>query len=381
MSKNLSITILTLALFTATFAVNLQTPLYSVYAAQSDVGATEVTIAFAAYVAGLMPTLLLLGGLSDRIGRRLPITIALLLAAAATVLLVLFPNWESLFVARVLLGIGVGLVTTAGTAYMTEIMGANHIRRATLIVTSSTSLGFGGGALATSLSLGLQGPTLMPASFIALFVIAPVLAFIGLKMPRLDVPQRVSLLRFPVFPEKVWVFGIAMALAWSTTGMIIAVVPLGLKAQGLDGWTGFVIFLALFIGFLCQPIARRMANQKALSLGLLLTPLGFLVLLAGLWVQSITLILVGTAITSASSYGFTYLAALFEFSSKAPDNRARATAGLFIYAYIGFSLPVIASGALADQFGLLPAMMIFSITQIIITLATAWLWRKNFLKP
>ncbi|PHM44895.1 TetA [Xenorhabdus mauleonii] len=380
MSKNLSITILTLALFTTTFAVNLQTPLYSVYAAQSDVGATAVTVAFAAYVAGLMPTLLLLGGLSDRIGRRLPITMALLLATAATVLLVLFPNWESLFIARVLLGIGTGLVTTAGTAYMTEIMGANNIRRATLVVTSSTSLGFGGGALATSLSLGLQGPTLMPASFVALFAIAPVLALIGLKMPRLDVPQRVSLLRFPVFPEKIWVFGIAMALAWSTTGMIIAVVPLALKTQNLDGWTGFVIFLAIFVGFLCQPIARRMTNQKALSLGLLLTPLGFFVLLAGLWVQSIILILAGTAITSASSYGFTYLAALFEFSSKAPDNRARATAGLFIYAYIGFSLPVIASGALADQFGLLPAMVIFSVTQIIITLVTAWFWRKDFLK-
>ncbi|CDG19492.1 MFS transporter [Xenorhabdus doucetiae] len=376
MSKNLSIALLTLALFTVTFAVNLQTPLYGVYAAKSAVGATAVTIAFAAYVAGLMPTLLLLGGLSDRIGRRLPITIALLLATVATVLLVLMPDWESLFIARVLLGIGTGLVTTAGTAYMTEMMGADSIRRAALIVTSSTSLGFGGGALATSLSLGLQGPTFMPASFIALFVMAPILALIGFKMPRVDVPQHVSLLRFPVFPSGTWGFGIAMALAWSTTGMIIAVVPLGLKTQGLDGWTGFVIFLAVFIGFLCQPIARRMTNPKALALGLWLTPLGFLILLVGLWAKSITLILVGTAITSASSYGFTYLAALFEFSSKAPDNRARATAGLFIYSYIGFSLPVIASGALADMFGLLPAMVIFSVVQIIITLITVLFWRK-----
>ncbi|MBD2809598.1 MFS transporter [Xenorhabdus sp. Vera] len=377
MSKNISIALLTLALFTVTFAVNLQTPLYGVYAAKSDVGATAVTIAFAAYVAGLMPTLLLLGGLSDRIGRRLPITIALLLATVATVLLVLIPSWESLFIARVLLGIGTGLVTTAGTAYMTEIMGADSIRRAALIVTSSTSLGFGGGALATSLSLGLQGSTLMPASFIALFAMAPILALIGFKMPRIDVPQHVSFLRFPVFPSETWGFGVAMALAWSTTGMIIAVVPLELKTQGLDGWAGFVIFLAIFIGFLCQPIARRMMNSKALILGLLLTPLGFFILLVGLWAQSITLILVGTSITSASSYGFTYLAALFEFSARAPDNRARATAGLFIYAYIGFSLPVIASGALADIFGLLPAMVIFSVVQIIITLVTIWFWKKR----
>lgn len=372
-----SAALLALALFTATFAVNLQTPLYGAYAAASDVGATAVTIAFAAYVAGLMPTLLLLGGLSDRIGRRLPIAIALLLGTVATALLVLRPNWESLVVARVLLGIGTGLATTAGTAYMTEMTGAGNARRATLIVTSATSLGFGGGALATGVSLGLQGPTLMPASFIALFAMAPLLALIVLNLPRVDAPQRVSIFRFPIFPTGTWVFGIAMALAWSTTGMTIAVVPLELKAKGLGGWTGLVVFLAIFIGFLCQPIARRMTNPRALALGFVLIPLGFLVLLAGVWTGSIGLVLAGTCITSAASYGFTYLAALDEVSSRAPDNRARAAAGLFVYAYVGFSLPVIASGALADMFGLLPAMAIFSTIQISITAVTIMLWIRH----
>ncbi|MFK5977946.1 MAG: hypothetical protein QM488_03560 [Rhizobiaceae bacterium] len=40
MPKTLSITVLALALFTVTFAVNLQAPLYDVYAAESNVGAT-----------------------------------------------------------------------------------------------------------------------------------------------------------------------------------------------------------------------------------------------------------------------------------------------------------------------------------------------------
>lgn len=368
--------LLVLALFTSTFAVNLQAPLYVAYAIESNVGATAVTIAFAAYVAGLMPTLLLLGGLSDRIGRRIPVAMALLLGTAATSLLVIRPDWESLVLARVLLGIGTGLVTTAGTAYMIEIMGTDHARHATLLVTSATSLGFGGGALATSLSLGLQGPTLMPASFIALFAIAPLLAAMVLKLPRVDTPQRVSLLRLPVFPAGTSVFGIAMALAWSTTGMTIAVVPLELKAQSLDGWTGLVIFLAIFIGFLCQPLARRMNNALALGLGFVLIPLGFLILLAGVWSSSIILVLAGTCLTSSASYGFTYLAALTEVSIRAPNNRARATAGLFIYAYAGFSLPVIASGALADMFGLLPAMVIFSIIQICITTVTVFFWIK-----
>ena len=377
MSKLIPVSLLALGLFTVTFAVNLQAPLYDAYAAVSDVGATAVTVAFAAYVGGLMPTLLLLGGLSDRIGRRVPIALALILGAVATALLVQMPSWTSLVVARFLLGIGTGLTTTAGTAYMTEILGGDRAKNAALIVTSATSLGFGGGALATGISLGVQGPTLLPASYIGLFVAAPILAVMAFALPRIDKPRPVSLLRLPVFPVGTWVFGAAMALAWSTTGMTIAVVPLELAANDLGGWTGLVIFLAIFVGFLCQPIARRMTNEHALALGFVLIPLGFLVLLVGVWWKVPAFVLVGTCITSAASYGFTYLASLAEFSLRAPDDRARATAGLFVYAYFGFSLPVIASGVLADALGLLLAMIVFAAVQIAVTAIIVMLWKRQ----
>ncbi|MHA3915201.1 MFS transporter [Halovulum sp. GXIMD14793] len=378
MPKVIPVSILALGLFTVTFAVNLQAPLYDSYAAESDVGATAVTVAFAAYVGGLMPTLLLLGGLSDRIGRRFPIALALILGTIATTLLVQAPSWISLVIARFMLGIGTGLATTSGTAYMTEILGADRARNAALIVTSATSLGFGGSALATGISLGLQGHTLLPASYIALFVVAPVLALIALTLPRIDKPRPVSLLRLPVFPAGTWVFGAAMALAWSTTGMTIAVVPLELAENNLGGWTGLVIFLAIFVGFLCQPIARRITNARALALGFILIPLGFLVLLAGVWLKVLALVLLGTCITSAASYGFTYLASLAEVSLRAPDDRARATAGLFVYAYFGFSLPVIASGALADMLGLPSAMVVFAVVQVIVTAIIVIKWKYPF---
>ena len=167
-----------------------------------------------------------------------------------------------------------------------------------------------------------------------------------------------------------------MAIAWSTTGMTISVVPIELKSHGLAGWTGLVIFLSNFVGFLCQPIATRMETHKALLLGFTLVPLGFVVLLLGVMSDHLVLVLLGTAITSSASYGFTYLAALSEFSIKTTDNRARATAGLFVYAYIGFSLPVILSGALADHFGLLHTMIGFSIAQIFLSVISVVIWKR-----
>jgi len=377
MPRSISATLLALCLFTVTFAVNLQAPLYEVYAAASGGRTTAVTVAFAAYVGGLMPTLLLLGGLSDRIGRRVPIALALGLGAAATALLVLVPNWSSLVLARVLLGIGTGLATTTGTAYMTEILGVGRTQNAVLIVTSSTSLGFGGGALVTGISLGMEGPTLLPSSYLVLFVMVPLLAVTTCALPRTDRPGAVSLVRLPVFPAGTWMFGAAMALAWSTTGMTIAVVPLQLAANDLSGWTGLVIFLAIFAGFLCQPVARRMTNDQALATGFVLIPLGFLVLLAGVWLKMLVLVLAGTSITSAASYGFTYLASLAEVSLRAPGNQARAAAGLFVFAYFGFSIPVIASGAIADALGLLSAVMIFAAVQMVATVLIVAFWKRR----
>lgn len=143
------------------------------------------------------------------------------------------------------------------------------------------------------------------------------------------------------------------------------------------GRIGLVIFLAIFVGFLCQPIARRMTNERALALGFVLIPLGFLVLMAGVRLKALAFVLIGTCITSAASYGFTYLASLAEVSLRAPDDRARATAGLFVYAYFGFSFPVIACGALADMLGLLSAMIVFATVQIAVTAIIVMLWKRR----
>lgn len=380
MTAKLHTVLLTIALFIGTFAVNLQTPLYGVYAAKSGAGATAVTLAFAAYVAGLMPTLLFLGGLSDRIGRRIPVAVALGLGVLATALLVIYPNWASLFFARVLLGVGTGLITTAGTAYMAELLEGDSSQRAPIIVTSATSLGFGSGALATSISLKIQGETLLPASFIIFFIIAVSVTLLMKAMPPSLRRREVSLFRLPYYPLKTAVYGLAMAVAWATTGMIIAVIPLELTQLNLSEYSGLVVFLAIFVGFLCQPAAKKCSQENALFAGMVMTAAGFLVIVGGVWSASIILILIGTGITSASSYGFTYLSSLSAFSLMAGNEKARATAGLFVYAYVGFSLPVIASGALADRYGLATAITTFSALQILTVILILVFIRKNKIK-
>src|SRR5215469_17930560 len=49
---------------------NLPTPLFPIYAQHYGFGAATVTLLFGSYVAVLIPALLFIGTLSDRIGRR-----------------------------------------------------------------------------------------------------------------------------------------------------------------------------------------------------------------------------------------------------------------------------------------------------------------------
>jgi len=358
------IIILTLALFIESFAVNLSAPLYVFYADQSKVGTTAITIAFASYVVGLMPTLFFLGGLSDIIGRKIPIIIALCLSFFAINLLIFFPNWEVLCISRILLGIGIALITSAGTAYMIEIVGTKYTKYATLLVTLSTTLGFGGGALMTSFCLTLEGQTFIPISFVFFLTIAIMSIFLVILLPDHKEKLNTSLIRLPYFPKNTRVYGLAMTVAWATTGMVITIVPIVLKTLNYYQYSGLIIFLAVFIGFICQPLARKYDSKISIIFGMIMTVIGYVIILYGILIPSIFIIAIGTGITSISSYGFTYLSSLFVFSIYSEKEKARATAGMFVYAYIGFSIPVIISGKIADIYNTFDSMIAFLIAQI-----------------
>ncbi|MBR9905224.1 MAG: MFS transporter, partial [Gammaproteobacteria bacterium] len=75
---------LAFALCTITTAVNLQAPLYDALAARDGLGVGATTIAFACYVLGIVPVLLGLNGLADRVGRQPLLVTALLLCLLAT---------------------------------------------------------------------------------------------------------------------------------------------------------------------------------------------------------------------------------------------------------------------------------------------------------
>ncbi|WP_176514145.1 MFS transporter [Pseudomonas faucium] len=367
--------LLAFALCLITLAVNLQAPLYITYADLSGQGAGATAVAFSGYVLGVLPVLLALGGLADRVGRRPLVLAALLLSMLATLLMLLAPSLQTLGLARLCLGLGTGLASATATAYMGELMGADSSARASNWVTASTSLGFGLGAALTSLFL-LRGPSLTPGSFHLQIMLAAIALVLVWRLPDPSPKQRSAMLRLPLYPAGSLVYGLAILLAWACVGLVIALLPGILRQHGLSHWSGFSTFCVISCGLLFQPLARRLANAKATLLGLAILPCSYALLAWGADRGQLSAVLLGAVAASSACYGFIYLGGLAAVNQLAGREKTRASAGFFLLAYLGFSLPVIFTGVLSDRLGSRVALLVFGAVLVLgcAAVAVAFLW-------
>jgi MFS family permease len=343
--------LVTLGLFLVTCAVNLQAPLYPTYAAAAHVGNGVSALAFSAYVAGAIPTLILLGGVSDSMGRKPVLLAALCCSLAATVLMIAVPTMHALFAARTLQGLAVGLGLGTGSAYLVELA-PSRAEVAPIRIARATALGFGGGALATAVTSRLL-PGATPASY-SLVAIAIAATMIAITVALPGLPARGGpLVHRPQFPPGSLSAGLAVSLAWTVSGFVIAIVPARLRLHGLELWVGPTLFLVNTVGVTMQPAARRLRTLDALRIGFVVIPAGALIMIAGTWLEQIPIVLVGAGIAGAACYGFTYLGGLRRAQEcmRPSDQRARVVSGYFLFAYLGLSVPNVAVGFLADSFG------------------------------
>lgn len=356
---------LAFALCVITTAVNLQAPLYGAFAARDGFGVGATTLAFACYVAGIIPVLLGLNGLAERVGCKPLVIIALLLCFVATSLTLIVPGLVALGMARFLLGIGTALTSAVAPFYMHSLLNGQDSSRATKYVTTSTALGFGLGAAVTSLFIFHTPSVTPPSLWLYLGVCASALVVVSTLKNTAPHPNKSAMLRLPSYPSGTLGYGLAILLAWATVGLVIAILPSTLNQHGLTAWSGFATFGICSCGVLFQPWARALAPVHATLLGLVILPLAYALIVWGAVQGTLAVVLLGAVAASSACYGFIYLGGLSGVLKTAKASPTQASAGYFLMAYIGFSLPVITTGALIDAVGHTAALIIFGLALFI----------------
>ena len=114
-------------------ASSAPSPLYVVYQQLWGFSAMTLTVVFAVYVLGLIGSLLVLGALSDYIGRRPVLAAAIALEAVALILFISAGNVPVLVLARLLQGIATGAAMTTLGATLVDLNPPHAPGRAGLV--------------------------------------------------------------------------------------------------------------------------------------------------------------------------------------------------------------------------------------------------------
>ncbi len=107
--------------FTLTGSSSVPSPLYPVYQEMWGFSAAVLTVVFAIYVVSLLATLLTVGALSDRIGRRPIIGAAMVILVISMVVFIFADSVGWLIAARIIQGLAVGTATGAVAAGMIDL--------------------------------------------------------------------------------------------------------------------------------------------------------------------------------------------------------------------------------------------------------------------
>jgi MFS family permease len=363
-------------LFTA--ASSVPSPLYVVYQQQWSFSPTTLTVVFAVYVVGLLGALLVVGALSDHVGRRPVLIAAIALEALALVLFIVAGDVTVLALARVAQGIATGAAMTTLGAALVDLNPPHAPGRAGVVNGVAPLSGLAVGALGCgALVQFAPAPThLVYALLLAGMVLAAAAVarmpetsarrpggLASLK-PRVGIPARLRPEVYAIVP--------ILAASWALGGLYLSLGPsVAASLFGLHSHLvgGLVVTLLCGTGAVTAFLLRAWPTDRVLVVSGGLLASGTVLTLAGLEAGSAVVAAAGTVVAGvgfgASALGcFGTLARL-----AAPEERGELFAVAFVIAYLAFSLPAILAGFASTSVGLHDTAVVYGLGVVVLSLA------------
>ncbi|MEO7336657.1 MAG: MFS transporter [Caldimonas sp.] len=332
------------------------TPLYALYRAEWGFSPTMLTVAFGIYAIAVLGALLVVGRLSDHVGRR-PVLLAA--AAAQLAAMILFASADGLsglLAGRVVQGFSAGAALAAVGAGLLDLDKTRGAVANSVAPMLGTALG---GLVAGLMVQYLPAPmhlvygvlgTLFVLQAIGIVFIAetgrPHAGAWASMRPRLAVPPKVrgSLLRAAPAIVAVW----ALAGFYASLGPTLVHALVGSDAIVLGG-------LALFVlagsGALAVLVFQRRDAQALMRGGASALIVGLAVVLIALHAQSLGLFLLGTAVAGIG-FGLGFQGALRSVVALIEAHeRAGVLSVLFTLSYLAMGVPAIVAGHHLAQHG------------------------------
>jgi MFS family permease len=359
---------------------NLATPLYAVYARHFHFSSLVLTTVFATYAVVLVPALIVFGRLSDRLGRRVVVTLGLGAAVAGLAIFAAAQSVLWLYAARAVQGLAVGMISGAATAALVELDPEDDRRRASLFAGLAQSGGSAAGPLVAGVLVEWE-PLPRQLSYLVVLVATVAAAVFVLRLPEPGgsggEPWRVQVPRVP--RELLGSFArvsLTAGLVWATLALFLSIVPSYastlLRSQDV-ALLAALAALSLVASCVAQVVARRVvgSGRTPQAIGLLLLAVGLASLVAASPAGSLALLAFGSLV-AGTGHGVAFIDAQQELNELAPpERRGEVTAAFVACIYFVVATSVISVGLLDRAVSLSVALGVVAAVLVVLALSTA----------
>ncbi|MBS7842314.1 MFS transporter [Pseudomonas fluorescens] len=357
-SHRSSLVFLAITLLTFLAASSAPTPLYHLYQEGLHFSAGMLTLIFGVYALSLLAALLTVGSLSDYLGRKPVIFVALILDMLAMVLFINEDSVAWLIAARTLQGFATGMATAVLGAALLD----TDRQQGPLVNSVAPLLGMACGAMGSSLLVEFAPlPTqLIYWTLLALMLLQAVYVW---RLPESvsRIPGALASLRPtlhvpPQARRALWLSLPVDVAVWAMGGFYLSLAPSLVRAatgstSNLIGG-GLVAVLTLSGALMIFTLRNRPAD-KVLRLGAGLLAIGVTLILTAVHSASLPLFFIATLI-AGSGFGAGFLGALRSVVPLAlPHERAGLMSAFYVLSYLAFCLPSLLAGNLIRSFGLI----------------------------
>ncbi|MCW2757318.1 MAG: transporter [Nocardioidaceae bacterium] len=353
------------------------TPLYAIYQSEWDFSPITTTVVFGVYAIAVLVALLTFGRLSDHVGRRPVLLVAIVLQAASMLLFTDAHGVTALVVARVVQGLSTGAAVGAVGAAMLDL----DRNRGTILNSVAPPIGTATGALLSGVLVQyLPAPTTLVYA-VLLGVLA--LQAVGVLLIGETVTRKQGALRSLV-PEVALPRTLRRAVAtavpvlvatWSLAGFYAALGP-ALVADVL-GHSSFVLGgVALFtlagVGAVTVMLTRELEPSRVMGLGITALVSGVLITLLSINERNVVGFFAGTMVAGVG-FGAGFQGSIRTVVPLAqPHERAGVLSILYSVSYVAMGVPAVVAGFLVVHGGgLVPTALEYGGTTMVLALAAS----------
>jgi MFS family permease len=350
-------------------------PLYHTYSSLWHFSPLTLTLIFATFACGALAALLLAGRVSDEVGRRPVLLVALGVLMISTVLFMVADSVAWLFAARGIQGLATGAALSAASATLLDLHPRRDPAGVGLTTAVASPTGAGLGVLVSSSLVQLGSAPLVLPYVVFYWMPEPVLERSRFRLT----PQRPSI---PAGVRRPFLLAALAALSsWSVFGLFFSLGPaLGahlFNTSNVIASGAALVALAGSAAF-AQLLLGRTAPWIGVSAGSVALAAGMILIVVAAAIDSSAAFLAGSVL-GGIGFGIDFLGGLRALTAVIPhEHRAAVISAFYVAAYAGLSVPAVFAGVAVTDLGLQETFEIFgSVVAGIALVVAVEAWRTR----